>query len=261
MELDMRVSNLLAITCLAALVSGCGPIPVVISAELSSEDATAGTVVTPIGDLEIRMYPFDRDAIFDSLTAAAARPEPPIPDSVLQAVNDVAEAQQEWRNAEARWGVLRDSLQTLGTALEGLNRGQAQYRLLFSDFQDLEAEYNGLDRSNTAAFNRFDALQKASIAAEQESRLLRQEWGDEAFANVNEVLAMHQKQAGGEILYDTTNAQGSTIFEVKEGSNYWVVATLEEAYSELYWNYPVSISEELGPIRLTRENAKSRPKF
>ncbi|HIF38871.1 MAG TPA: hypothetical protein EYQ69_06635 [Gemmatimonadetes bacterium] len=257
----MRRGTLLITTFLAALVSGCGPTPVVITAELSSEDAIEGTPGTALGDLEVRLIPFDRDAIFDSLAAVAPRPEPPIPDSVLQANTEVATAQQEWRNAEARWGVLRDTLQALTTALEGLNRGQAQYRLLFSDFQDLEAEYNGLDRANIAAFNRFDDLQKASITAEQEIRLIRQEWGDEAFANVNEIMTMHQRESGRDILYDTTDANGTTTFDVKAGV-YWVVAIYEEPYSELYWNYPITVPVEEGEtIPLTRENATSRPKY
>ena len=252
--------SLLVTAFLATLVSGCSPTPVVITAELSSEDATEGMVVTSLGDLEVRLLPFDRDAIFDSLTSVASRPEPPIPDSVLQANTEVATAQQEWRNAEVRWGVLRDSLQTLTTALEGLNRSQGQYRLLFSDFQDLEAEYTGLDRMVTTLFNRFDALQKASIVAEQEITLIRQEWGDEAFANVNEIMTIHQRASGRDILYDTTDATGTTTFDVKTG-DYWVVATYEEPYSELYWNYPISISGEAATVPLTRENAISRPKF
>ena len=247
----MRPGNLLFTALLTALVSGCGPTPVVITAELEEEK---------LGDLEIRLYPFDRDAIFDSLAAAASRPEPPIPDSVIEAVNEVAAAQEEWRTAEARWGVLRDSLQALGTALEGLNRGQAQYRLLFNDFQDLEAEYNQLDRTNTAAFNRFDALQKASIAAEQEIAMLREEWADEAFADVNDIMLMHQRASGLEVLYDTTDASGVATLEAK-GGNYWVVATFEKPYSELYWNHPVTISGEMDPVRLDSENATERPKF
>ena len=256
----MRRGNLLHTALLAVLVSACGPTPVVITAELSEENATEGTVVTSLGDLEIRLFPFDRDAIFDSLTASAPRPEPPIPDSVLEAVNEVAAAQEEWRNAEARWGVLRDTLQALGTALEGLSRGQAQYRLLFNDFQDLEAEYNRLDRANAVAFNRFDDLQKASIVAEQEITLLREEWADEAFADVNQIMMMQTRESGLEILYDTTDASGVATLEVKDGA-YWVVATYEKPYSELYWNYPVMIAGEMEPIRLTTENATERPKF
>lgn len=66
--------SLLVTAFLATLVSGCSPTPVVITAELSSEDATEGMVVTSLGDLEVRLLPFDRDAIFDSLTSVASRP-------------------------------------------------------------------------------------------------------------------------------------------------------------------------------------------
>ena len=132
--------------------------------------------------------------------------------------------------------------------------------MLFNDFQDLEAEYNRLDRANAAAFNRFDDLQKASIVAEQEITLLREEWADEAFADVNQIMMMQTRESGLEILYDTTDASGVATLEVKDGA-YWVVATYEKPYSELYWNYPVMIAGEMEPIRLTTENATERPKF
>ena len=43
-----------------------------------------------------------------SLTAASPTPEPPIPDSVLDAQNQVAAAQQVWRDTEARYGSAYD---------------------------------------------------------------------------------------------------------------------------------------------------------
>ena len=101
-----------------ALLSACGPTQVVVTAEIAQNDRSQDAGPRALGDLEIRLFPYDRDAIFDSLTAAAARPEPPIPDSVLAAQNQVAESQQAWRDTEARWNVLRDTLQTLTEELD-----------------------------------------------------------------------------------------------------------------------------------------------
>ena len=105
------------------------------------------------------------DLIFDSLTAIAERPEPAIPDSVLDAQNRVAAAQDEWRNAETRWNVLRDRLQALSDELDQLNRQQATYRTLYIQYEDLDDEYVDVERQRDAAFEEFTSLQGASLAA------------------------------------------------------------------------------------------------
>ena len=96
----MTRSNFLPVILGAALLSACGPTQVVVTAEIAQDDQSQDAEPRALGDLEIRLFPYDRDAIFDSLTATAARPEPPIPDSVLTAQNQVAESQQAWRDAE-----------------------------------------------------------------------------------------------------------------------------------------------------------------
>ena len=147
----MKRSKFLPALMAMALFSACGPTQVVITAEIGQDDPSQAGEPTPLADLEIRMFPYDRDAIFDSLTANAERPEPAIPDSVLDAQNQVAAAQQAWRDLEARWNVLRDTLQTLSDELEGLSRGQAEYRVMFADFQDLDDEYGRVERQRDAA--------------------------------------------------------------------------------------------------------------
>ena len=148
-----------------ALLSACGPTQVVITAELGADDPSQASEPRALSDLEIRMFPYNRDAIFDSLTAAATTPEPPIPDSVLDAQNQVAAAQQAWRDSEARWNVLRDTLQTLTAELEQLSRASAQYRLLVGDWNDLDDEYVSVERQRDAAFENFTSLQAASMTA------------------------------------------------------------------------------------------------
>ncbi|RMH13840.1 MAG: hypothetical protein D6701_11905, partial [Gemmatimonadetes bacterium] len=91
------------------LLSACGKAQPVVTAELEVEDAEGTTVVRPIADLEVRLFPFDRDEVFDSLAAAAPTPEPEIPDSVLQAQAEVRAAQEAWQQLESRWNTLRDT--------------------------------------------------------------------------------------------------------------------------------------------------------
>ncbi len=245
-----------------ALLSACGPTQVVVTAEIGPEDPSQGGEPRALGDLEIRMFPYDRDLVFDSLTAAAATPEPPIPDSVLDAQNQVAAAQQAWRDSEARWNVLRDTLQTLSDELGQLSRGQARYRELFRDFQDMDDELAAVERRRDRAFEDFTSLQGASIAAAEETRLIREQWADEAFAEVGTVLVLRERASGLSTLYDTTDASGvADGLEAKAG-DYWVNARYELPYSELYWNVPVTVvSGEPLQVRLTRDNATVRPKL
>ena len=242
------------------LLAACGPTQVVITTELSGDDQTSAA--RALGDLEIRMFPYDRDVIFDSLTAAAATLEPPIPDSVLNTQTAVAAAQQEWRNTEARWNVLRDTLQTLSDALDGMSRGSGTYRVLFREFQDLETQYNRVERNRDRAFESFTSLQEASIAAAEEIKLLREQWADEAFAEVGAIMAARLQATGREVLYDTTDASGvADGFLAKEG-DWWVSARYELPYTELYWNVPVTVTGgDPVPVRLTRDNATARPKL
>ncbi len=254
-------SNFLPAILGVALLSACGPTEVVVTAEIGPGDASQGGETRALADLEIRMFPYDRDGIFDSLTAVAAVPEPAIPDSVLDAQNQVAAAQQAWRDSEARWNTLRDTLRTLTDELDQLSRGQAQYRVLFRDFEDLDEEYARVEREKDAAFEDFTSLQGASLAAAEQIRLLREQWADDAFSDVDIVMSGHQRASGLDVLYDTTDASGMAVFEAKAG-DYWVTARYELPYTELYWNVPMTVVRgEPEQVRLTRDNASSRPKL
>ena len=257
----MTRSNFLPVILGAVLLSACGPTQVVVTAEIAQDDQSQDAEPRALGDLEIRLFPYDRDAIFDSLTATAARPEPPIPDSVLTAQNQVAESQQAWRDAEARWNTLRDTLRTLSDELDQMNRQQGQYRVLYNEFQDMEDEYADVEDERDAAFEAFTSLQGASLAAAQEIRLLRESWADEAYAEVGVAMTAHERASGLQVLTDTTDANGITEFEADAG-DYWVTARYELPYTELYWNISITVVRgEPLQVRLMRDNASSRPKL
>ncbi len=257
----MTRSNFLPAVLGTALLCACGPTQVVITAEIGSTDPSQGAESRALGDLEVRMFPYNRDLIFDSLTASASVPEPAIPDSVLDAQSEVATAQQAWRDTEARWNLLRDTLRTLTDELDQLSRGQARYRLLFRDFEDLDEEYASVERQRDAAFENFTSLQGASFAAAEEIRLLREQWADEAYVDVGTAMLAHERASGLAVLYDTTDVSGIAEFEASAG-DYWVTARYELPYTELYWNVPITVvGGEPAQIRLTRDNATARPKL
>jgi len=255
----MKRSSLLVAAASLALAA-CGPAQLVVTAEVDVQDPNTGESVNrPLSDLEIQLLPFDRDAIFDSMAAAFPTPEPEIPQDLMDARAEIAAAQDRWRNLENRWNTLRDTLQTLTEAMEPLSRGEAQYRLLFNEFNDLEGEYATLERQMEAAFNEFDSLQKANIEYEQQIRVQRQNWADDAFGEVGDVWAAKMREIGLPAAADTTDANGVATFEVPEG-DYWLHARLEEVFDELYWNVQVNVVKgEPVTITLSRANAERRP--
>ena len=242
-------------------VAACGPAVLEITAELNLDSPEGGTVARPLADLDIRLLPYDRDQVFDSLTQAAPTPEPQVPADILAAQEQVAAAQQEWRETEDRWNTLRDTLQSLTTALEGLNRGETRYTTLFREWQDLDRQYQQVERAVQGAFQRFETLQAETIERVDSVRFIQEDWADQAFADAAAVMAAKAREAGLDPAADTTDAQGMARFEVRPG-DYWIYARHELPYNELYWNIPVSVARgEPLQIRLSAENAERRPIF
>lgn len=256
----MKRSTILAATLGCLLIAACGPGQVVVTAEIDMPDPEGqGTVTQALSDKEVQLLPYDRDQIFDSLEAAYSEPEPPIPDSLREARDEVAAAQREWRQLESRWNSLRDTLQQVSDAMDRLNRGETRYRELFQQFQDMEGELNTIETQVEEAFQRFDSLQQGIIAQSEALALEREDWADRAFADAGAVIQAKIEQAGLEPRIDTTDASGMVTFDAPPGQ-WWVHARHELPYAELYWNVPVDVTRE-GPIEvtLTRQNAEERP--
>ena len=242
--------------------AACGPAEVVVTMEIEAPNPEGeGMVTRTLSDIEVQLLPYDRDQVFDSMTTAFGTPEPEIPQDLLDAREEIAAAQQRWRNLENRWNTLRDTLQTLTEAMEQYNRGEAQYRMLFNEFNDLDAEYGQVERQMEAAFNEFDELEKANLAYAQEVRIQRDNWADEAFQSAGEIMVLKERESGLRIAADTTDASGVAVFDVPPG-DYWVVGWLEEVYTELYWNIPVTVTKgEPVTVTLSRSNAQIRTKL
>jgi len=256
----MKRSSLLVAAALA--LAACGPAELVVTAEVDVQDPTTGeTVNRPVSDLEIQLLPFDRDAIFDSLASSFGTPEPAIPQDLLDAREEIAAAQQRWRQLENRWNTLRDTLQTITEAMDGLSRGEARYRILFNDYNEFEGEYSRVERQMESAFNEFDSLQKANLEYAQQVRIQRENWADEAFSDVGTAWTEAVRTSGLQPAADTTDASGVARFELKPGQ-YWIHGRLEEVYTELYWNIPITVTKgDPVTVILTRENAEIRTKL
>jgi len=241
----------------------CGPAEVVVSMEVEVPNPDgSGMRQLTLSDVEVQLLPYDRDAIFDSLTAAAATPEPPIPAELLAARDEVQDAQAEWDAAQRRWSLVRDTLQAITRSMEQYNRGEAQYLLLFREFQDFESQLGGAERQMNTLFARFDSLQRGTIRASDSVRILQDNWADEAFADVGQIFQDKVAAAQLDVAVDTTDATGVARgnLNVRPGQ-YWVYARYPvSAYTEFYWNVPVTV-ERGDPVQvtLTQANAEERP--
>jgi hypothetical protein len=255
----------LPLTALAlAGITACSPAQVVVTAEVEVEDPISGEAITrPLPDLEVTLLPYDRDAIFDSLTAAASAPEPEIPSELIAAQQAIAEAQSAWREAENRWATIRDTLQKISGAMEEYSPAEGAYRLLFQEFNDIESQLGQVERTKDRLFATFDSLQRENISRAQAYNLSVDEWAAEAYADVDAVMLAKERASGLASVVDTTDASGVAAqnFAVKPGE-YWVYARYTEVYNELYWNVPVTVTTgEPVTVLLNRGNAQVRPIF
>jgi len=242
--------------------AACGPAEVVVTMEIETPDPEGeGSQSLALSDIEVQLLPYDRDAVFDSLTQAFGTPEPEIPASLTAARDEVREAQQEWDQAQRRWNTLRDTLQTLTEEMEQYSRGEARYVALFREWQDFESELGRVEREMNQAFERFDSLQRGTIRESDSIRILQDDWADEAFRDIGQIFLAKQRESGLDIAVDTTDANGVARgnLRVKPGQ-YWVHARYELPYTELYWNVPVTV-ERGAPVvvQLNRSNAEERP--
>ncbi|MEQ1855622.1 MAG: hypothetical protein ABL963_04075 [Longimicrobiales bacterium] len=257
----MRTLLARALSLVVMSATACGPAEVVVTMEIEVPDPAGGNPIPrALSQVEVRLLPYDRDAVFDSAAAAYPTPEPQVPAELLAAREQVRAAQSELEQAQLRSNVLRDTLQRLGAAMEPLNRSSAEYVLLFRDFTSLENQLPGVERQANAAFVRFDSLQRGTIRDGDSVQLLRDSWSDGAFADVPEIFAAKVEASRLEVAVDTTDANGVARQHllVRPGQ-YWVHARYELPYVELYWNVPITV-ERGAPVqvRLTRENAEER---
>ena len=240
-------------------MAACGQPEIGVEATMPQEGAAEPT---RLADLPVRLLPYDRDAIFDSLQQAFSEPEPTIPPEIAQAREQVQQAQNEWRVAEERWTTVRDSLRVLAQTTQSLGqqglRGTPQYAQAFAQFGRLEGEERAVKQRMDAAFARFDQLQRQTLARTDSIRVVQEAWAERAFAEYDRVVAARLVQLDREELADTTGANGRVVFRAPKG-RWWVFARYTLPYEELYWNVPIEVTGDSVHIQLNRENADVRP--
>ena len=249
---------------LVVAAAACGPAEVVVTMEIDVPNPDGdGTVVQPLSDVEVQLIPFDRDEVFDSLTTAYGTPEPPIPEALREQRGEVQAANEEWQRNTNRWQTIRDTLTALSESMEQYSRGESRYSVLFLEWQDWDGQLESAERAMESSFDRFDELQRGTIRASDSIRILQDAWADDAFVDVGIVFDAKSRGSGLDWAVDTTDASGVARNNLRVApGQYWVHARYELAYSELYWNFPVTVERgEPLTIVLNRENAQERIKL
>jgi hypothetical protein len=263
----MRKSTLSFAMAAIIAVGACASPEVVVTVEIdvASPDGD-GTVTVALDNLVVRLTPFDRDAVFDSMQAAFSTLEPEVPQDLLEARDEVRIAQEQWQDSERRWNVIRDTLVKINAAMEGFSRGESRYVTLYNEYGDFDSQLGSVERQMNRAFENFTALQGGTIRQADSIRILQENWADEAFSGVDLIFVEKQREAGLPTAADTTDASGiARSFHVNaklKPGQYWVTARYELTYTELYWNIPLTVETgEPVQLRLSRDNAEERLKL
>ena len=261
----MRRRHLPFALALLLAAAACGPAKVVVTMEQTVDNPDgSGKITQPLSGVEVQLLPYDRDLVFDSLEKAFPTKQPEIPQDLLDARDQVRQAQETWQASTARWNTLRDTLQKITDAMKKYSRGEAQYVVMYKDFQAFDSELGRVEKQMNDSFKRFDSLQKGTIHESDSVRIIREDWADSAFADVDPVIQAKLKASGRREAVDTTDANGVVTFDqaqIKPGK-YWIYARFDLPYSELYWNVPVDIKRgDPNQFELTPENAKERVKL
>ena len=173
----MKRTTISSFAVLSLALGGCGPVELIVTTDIDVLDPETGAMVSrSVEDVELQLLPFDRDQIFASLSADAASPEPQLPPELQVARDSIAQAQQQWREFESRWLALRERLEQISEELEQYNPAEAQYRLLFNEFNDIESEYLASESRKDEAFARFDRLQQETFSELGEFRAILNAW-------------------------------------------------------------------------------------
>ena len=249
----MRLNGLTAglVVATATLLVGCGS---EVSVQVLNEPAQGGEA-TPAANLPVLFIPFDRDSVFNALEAAAATPEPEVPQDLIDTFREIASLQEEWRVKDAAWAEARDRLQTLSAELQNMDRRSRDYMQKYEEFNNLDARVSQLDREKQAAFDAFDSLQRSAVTRADSIRVAQEAWAEEAFDGYDEIVDGLLDASGAEIFEDTTNADGVVTRSLK-GGDWWVHTRIQIPRGEFYWNEKIDFAGDT--IRLDSSNAEDR---
>jgi hypothetical protein len=248
-----RLSNRLVAGACVALV-GCGGSTLTV--QVLAEGAE-GPV--PQSNIEVSMYPFDRDSVFDLLDAQAEVPRPAISADMQATFEESQRLGEEWRGREADWAEARDRLQRLSEQLERMDRRDPQYRRRFDEWNNIDREQSRLDRERKDLFEQYTEVQETINASIDSFKIVRDAWENEAYAGYFDMRDQLLAELGTEIFRDTTNSDGYVTRKLP-GGDWWVTTRIRVSGGEIVWNLEIDPSQ-VDTLRLNSENGEERVRF
>ncbi len=211
--------------------------------------------------LTVRLLPYDRDAVFADMIAAAERSEPEPPADLLEIRDSIAVAQDRWRDAEAAWNNTYSELRSLSERMERMNQSSNEYFAAYGRFDNLDGQERRLRREKDRYFEQFTELQGQYTARADSFNAVLTTWEDVVFEGFGEVIDSLLEASGREEIWDTTDGGGAAQFAVPKG-RWWIHTRAELPFEELYWNVPIDVTGgTTDTITIDKSNAESRLVF
>jgi hypothetical protein len=246
-----RISSPALVIGATVFLAACGGSEVTVEV---TADGPQGAV--PQENIEVGVFPFDRDSVFDVLDAQASSPKPEIPTDMVSTFEEIRSLQEQYNAKNAEWAEGRDQLQTLSEELQGLDRRSREYMQKYEQFGDLESQVNRLDREKKELFDQFTGMQEAVAVRVDSFRIARDSWEEAAYADYFDVEQDILKARKAEVFYDTTGVAGTVTRSLPDGE-WWIVTRVPTARGELYWNVKVDPGA-VDTLRLSNENGEDR---
>lgn len=226
---------------------------VALAALLAAAACARPEVVVETGtpNLVVRLLPYDRNAILDSLRAVAP-PEPRPSPALGERIRALEAAEAEWRRAESEWIALQDSVSAATARLRHARR-QADADLVLRAAADrlgsLDARRREVKRARDRSFARFERLRGRDERGLDSLRLAHDAWTDAVHAPLPDRVRARLRSTRRAELTDTTGTDGLAVFRPRPG-RWWVHARHTRTGRELQWNVPVEVGREEVRVRL-----------
>ena len=215
------------------------------------------SVETPVTGVGLVALPYDRDSVLADLTAKAASPRPDTMalDSLFAAFRGPFVA---YTAAVQRAGGLRDSLETLQSALDSMPRNTPEYRERYAGFSRLDDSLAAARKVVERARQDLDRARRTFAERGDPLRARIRHWEDSTYRgydSITRALAARRRQ---DPRTDTTGADGWAGFTLPPGE-WWIYGRSWDASdpnAEWYWNLPVTDDTMLLSSRTGRQRRR-----
>jgi hypothetical protein len=192
----------------------------------------------PVAGLEVTAFPFDAEAILDSLEAAAAEPRPAFPELERQLAAYRSPEDDRLSEASRPWLALYDSVSRLADSLNTMDRRTQTYARMYERFRQL---YGRLQQRAAERDRALEELRGEDVALARRAQAAAESvrvWERAAFEPYAELHRAALDSSGRAVALQTTDDHGEAHLELAAG-DWWIVARLtdpDNPFQEYYWS-------------------------